>query len=77
MSANSTTASSLIVEIDSNTTAALRPAARARDLPVRSLVISLIEAIARDSLVDAVLDDDKAPLPPPAPPRKVGHPPKS
>ncbi len=62
---------STIVEIDGITTAALRPAARARDLLLRSLVISLIETIARDALVDAVLDDDTAP------PRKVGRPPKS
>jgi hypothetical protein len=71
MSTPPVTASSTIVEIDSTTTAALRPAARARDLAVRSLVISLIETIARDALVDAVLDDDKVAA---SPPRKVGRP---
>jgi hypothetical protein len=65
---------STVVEIDGTLTAALRPAARARDLPVQRLVVELIETIARDCLVDAVLDDGRPTTVPP--PRKVGRPPK-
>jgi hypothetical protein len=60
MSIPLTPTSGTVVEIDGTTTATLRPAARARDLPVQRLMVSLIETISRDALVDAVLDDGRA-----------------
>jgi hypothetical protein len=44
-------------------------------LAVARRLLTLIETIARDALVDAVLDDQRQAAVPP--PRKVGRPPKS
>jgi hypothetical protein len=63
--------SGTVVEIDANTTAILRPHARVRDLPIGRLVMLLIETIASEDLIDAVLDDGAQAG---APARKVGRP---
>jgi hypothetical protein len=39
--------------------ASLRPAARQRDTTVPRLIADVIEAVAADGLVTAVLDDDR------------------
>jgi hypothetical protein len=45
------------LEVGHDVVVGLRKAAAARDLPVKVLMCSLLDAIATDQLVDAVLDD--------------------
>ncbi len=45
------------ISLDRNLLTRLRPAAKARDTTVAQLCRDLLEAIARDRLADAVLDD--------------------
>ncbi len=45
------------VEIEPDLVARLRHEAAVRDLPVKSLICRLLDVIARDRLVAAVLDD--------------------
>ena len=54
----------LSVELEHGLVAAFRPEARRRDVSVGRLVLDLLDTIAADGLVTAVLDDN--PHPPPA-----------
>lgn len=48
----------LTLTIDHNLLVRLRPAAVRRDVPIRRLIIDLLDAVATGGLVDAVLDVD-------------------
>jgi hypothetical protein len=50
-------ADTVSIEIPLAAVRALRPAARARDISVPRLISDLIETVANDGLVTAVLDD--------------------
>jgi hypothetical protein len=47
----------LVIRLENDVVRRLRPAAARRDLNVQALVVALLDAIAEDGLIDAVLDD--------------------
>ena len=47
----------LTIEVGHDIVVSFRRAAAARDVPIRSLINSLLDTIATDHLIDAVLDD--------------------
>lgn len=49
----------LVIELDYALVAALRPEAKARDVPVSRLVRDLLDTIATDRLTGAILDDQR------------------
>lgn len=46
------------IEVDLGLVVLLRKEARARDMPVKRLIVDLLDVIVTDRLVAAVLDDD-------------------
>jgi hypothetical protein len=58
------------LELGTDLVACFRSEAAIRDMPVRSLILELLDVIVSDKLIDAILDHD-APEPPP---RKHGRP---